>query len=216
MILIVTNEINLDAINNIKKIYSYLRSANIPFMTIRKCDPAITKRTDITGIIIPGSSGNMRISLDKIQPKLELELYYLFHFPKVPVLGICHGSQFLMVYYGGSLIQYDTYLKGELSTEFDLKAHMLFEGCEKIQDTHFHFHDLPIIDDSHSAATAETKHIKEIAWFTFRDNTRRACAFEFEKDRVFGLLFHPEARDDSHIIIHNFYHKVCLAKGRKS
>ncbi len=215
MILIVTNEIHLDAIDNIQKLYSCLRNMNIPFMTVKKCDPEITKRTDIEGIIIPGSSGNMRISLDKIQPKLELELYYLFHFPKVPVLGICHGSQLLMVYYGGSLIQYNTYFKGELSTELDLKVHMLFEGCEKIQDTHFNFHDLPIINDSHRVTTGDTKQIKEIAWFTFRDKTRRACAFEFEKGRVFGLLFHPEARDDSHIILHNFYYKVCRSRGHK-
>jgi anthranilate/para-aminobenzoate synthase component II len=204
MILIVTNEIHLDAINNIRKLYSYLRNMNIPFMTVKKCDPEITKRTDIEGIIIPGSSGNMRISLDKIQPKLELELYYLFHFPNLPVLGICHGCQFLMVYYGGSLIQYDTYLKGKLSTEFDLKSHMLFEGCEKIQDTHFHFHDLPIQNGAHN------NNIKEIAWFTFRDNKRRACAFEFERGRVYGVMFHPEMIDESHVILYNFYYNLCI------
>ena len=174
-------------------------------MIVKKCDPAIIKRKDIRGIIIPGSSGTSRISLDVMQDNLSLELYYLFHFPNIPVLGICHGCQFLMVYYGGSLLQYDSYFKGEKMTELDLSVDKLFNGCKKKQKMLVHFHDLPIVNGQNN--------IKEIAWLTFRDNKRRACAFEFKRDCIYGLIFHPEANDDSMVILYNFYYNICHGGG---
>ena len=201
MLLIVTNERSHDAINNLTKLYESFRSKNIPFMITKKCDPDIIKRKDIRGIIIPG--GHMRISLDSIQKKLDLELYYLFHFPELPVLGICHGCQLLMVYYGGSLLQYDTYYKGNMPTKIDVSIHTLFEGCKPTQDMHFYFHDLPVVK------IPENKEMKEISWFTFRDNKYRACAFEIKKDRIYGLMYHPEANEESRIILYNFYYNVC-------
>lgn len=167
-------------------------------MVVKKCDPDIIKRKDVRGIIIPGST--TRISLDVMQSNLTLELYYLFHFPNVPVLGICHGCQFLMVYYGGSLLQYDSYFKGEKMTELDLSVDKLFNGCKKHQKMHVHFHDLPIVNG---------QNIKEIAWLTFRDNKRHACAFEIKRDRIYGLMFHPEANEDLRVILYNFYYNIC-------
>lgn len=207
MLLIVTNEQSHDAINNLTKLYESFRSKNIPFMVVKKCDPDIIKRKDIRGIIIPGSSGTSRISLDVMQPTLSLELYYLFHFPNVPILGICHGCQFLMVYYGGSLLQYDSYFKGEKMTELDLSVDKLFNGCKKNQKMHVHFHDLPIVNGQDNS--------KEIAWLTFRDNKRHACAFEFKRDRVYGLMFHPEANEDSRVILYNFYYNICHGSRRR-
>lgn len=205
MLLIVTRNYSNDAnIINLNKLYKSLRHKNIPFIISKKCDPNIIKRKDIRGIIIPGSSGNLRISLDTYQPALELELYYLFHFPNIPVLGICHGCQFLMVYYGGTLLQYDTYLNGEISTNLDLSVDKLFDGCKSTEKLHFHFHDLPIQTGAHNNS------IKEIAWFTFRDNKHRACAFEFERGRVYGVMFHPEKHEESHLILYNFYYNVCI------
>ena len=206
MLLIVTNEQSHDAINNLTKLYESFRSKNIPFMVVKKCDPDIIKRKDIRGIIIPGSSGTSRISLDVMQTNLTLELYYLFHFPNVPVLGICHGCQFLMVYYGGSLLQYDSYFKGEKMTELDLSVDKLFNGCKKNQKMHMHFHDLPIINGQENS--------KEIAWLTFRDNKRRACAFEIKRDRIYGVMFHPEANEDSRVILYNFYYNICHGSRR--
>jgi len=207
MLLIVTNETEPNHINNLTNLYDALKTRNIPFVTTKKCDTGIIKRTDILGIIIPGSSGKSRIYPNSIQPELELELYYLFHFPKLPVLGICHGCQFLIVYYGGTLMQYDNYFIGDKQTELDLSIEQLFKDCKKIQKMRVHFHDLPVVPDKYTQ-------IKEIAWFTFRDNKRHACAFEFEKGRVYGLIFHPEINESSRQILYNFYYNIADVKSR--
>lgn len=207
MLLIVTNESEPNDINNLTNLYNTLKTRNIPFIITKKCDPDIIKRTDIHGIIIPGSSGKSRIHPINIQPELTLELYYLFHFPKLPVLGICHGCQFLMVYYGGTLLQYDSYFIGDKQTELDLSIEQLFKDCKKSQKMRVHFHDLPVVTD-------QDTQIHEIAWFTFRDNKRHACAFEFEKDRVYGLIFHPEVNESSRQILYNFYYNIADGKSR--
>jgi GMP synthase-like glutamine amidotransferase len=209
MLLIVTNETEPNDINNLTNLCDALNSRNIPFTVTKKCDHEIIKRTDILGIIIPGTSGKSRIHQYSIQPELDLELYYLFHFPKLPVLGICHGCQFLMVYYGGALLQYDSYFIGDKPTELDLSIEHLFKNCKKNQRMHVHFHDLPVVRDKYKDKYTQ---IKEIAWFTFRDNKRHACAFEFEKDRVYGVIFHPEVNKPSQQILYNFYYNISGGK----
>jgi anthranilate/para-aminobenzoate synthase component II len=182
-----------------------LDARNIPYIITRKCDPEIIRRKDITGIIIPGSP--FRIHPGEMQDKLELELYYLFHFPKLPVLGICHGCQFLMTYYGGGLEQYNNYWSGSKDIELDISRDTLFKGEERRQKIHVYFHDLPVVTPA-----AKKAGVREIAWITrFRDGHRRACAFEFVKDRVYGLLFHPEGKKESWSIIYNFYDNVCMS-----
>jgi len=213
MLLIVTNESEPNDINNLTNLYNTLKTRNIPFIITKKCDPDIIKRTDILGIIIPGSSGKSRIHPITIQPELVLELYYLFHFPKLPVLGICHGCQFLMVYYGGNLLQYDSYFVGDKQTELDLSIEQLFKDCKKSQKMRVHFHDLPVVPHQ-STQTQNNGQIREIAWFTFRDNKRHACAFEFEKGRVYGFIFHPEVNEPSRQILYNFYYNIVDGKSR--
>lgn len=187
-----------------------LDARNIPYVITRKCDAEIIRRKDITGIIIPGSP--FRIHPHEIQDKLELELYYLFHFPKLPVLGICHGCQFLMTYYGGGLEQYKNYWSGSKDIELDLSRDRIFKGEERRQKIHVYFHDLPVVTPA-----AKKTGVREIAWITrFRDGHRRACAFEFVKDRVYGLLFHPEGKKESWSIIYNFYDNVCMSSSSSS
>lgn len=213
MLLIVTNETEPNDVNNLAKLCDALKTRNIPFIITTKCDPEIIKQTDILGIIIPGSSGKSRIHPNSIQPELDLELYYLFHFPKLPVMGICHGCQFLMVYYGGALIRYDSFFIGDKQTELDLSIEHLFKNCKKNQRMHVHFHDLPVISNPATKSKIQNQSgIKEIAWFTFRDNKRHACAFEFEKGRVYGLIFHPEVNELSRQILYNFYYNVSGGK----
>jgi GMP synthase-like glutamine amidotransferase len=200
MLLILVKE-KPDPVNNIRKLVISLRKRHIPFILVDSCDPNIIKRKDIRGIIIAGTN-NHRIIPDEIQPELEVELYYMFHFPKLPVLGLCHGCQFLMVYYGGTLLRYNNYWIGSKQIELDLYCDNIFHGEEKIQQLPVHFHDLPVVSPSSS--------LKEIAWVTFRDNKRRACAFEFVKDRVYGFMFHPEAKKSTRSILYNFYDRISL------
>jgi anthranilate/para-aminobenzoate synthase component II len=201
MLLIVTHEIPNQA-NKLRELYQTLKQREIPYIVTRQCDPAIIQRKDIRGLIIPGS--RFRVKSHIPQPELKLELYYLFHFRKTPVLGICHGCQVLMLYYGGLLRTYNTLWKGEY--DVDLSKHHLFKGHHQ-SSTHerayFYFHDLPV------APPPSSSNIREIAWITnFRDGRRHACAFEFVKNRVFGVMFHPEGMPTTCDILYNFYDKI--------
>ena len=205
MLLIITREFP-DPVNNLNNLVNALDARNIPYILARKCDPAIIHRKDIRGIIIPGTN-HFRIIPYEIQPELELELYYLHHFPTLPVLGLCHGCQFLMVYYGGGLIKYDSFWVGNKEIELDLSRDKIFHDEERTQKLHVHFRDLPIVPGGSGGRDG----IREIAWLTsFRDHRRHACAFEFVKDRVYGFMFHPEAKKSTWPILYNFYDRVCL------
>jgi anthranilate/para-aminobenzoate synthase component II len=207
MLLIVARE-NPDPINNLSNVVKAFDARKIPYILVRKCDPAMIHRKDIRGVIIPGTN-HFRIIPYEIQPELELELYYLYHFPKLPVLGLCHGCQFLSVYYGCQLMKYDTFWHGGKEVELDLTVDNLFHGEEQIQQLEVYFRDLPIAPKK--AGRGRGRGIREIAWLTsYRDNLRHACAFEFEKDRVYGFMFHPEAKESSWPILYNFYDRVCL------
>lgn len=198
MLLIITREIPNHA-NKLRELYQCLKEREIPYLVTRRCDPAMIARTDIRGLIIPGA--RFRIKQYVPQHELTLELYYLFHFPKKPVLGICHGCQLLMLYYGGSLTSYNTLWSGDY--DVNLSTHRIFKEQDLRGKAHFYFHELPVAPPSSST------NIREIAWITkFRDGRRHACAFEFVKNRVYGVMFHPEALDSTRVILYNFYDKI--------
>ena len=186
------------------------KTRKIPYEIVAKCDPEMIQRKDICGLIIPGS--RYRIHPDEPQDELELELYYLFHFPKLPVLGICHGCQFLMTYYGGDLIPYNSDWNKDVKVE--LSNDPIFhckENTRKV-DAYVYFHDLPVVTPQ-----AKKAGVREIAWFReFRDGERHAAAFEFVKNRVYGFMFHPEAKKETHAILSNFYDKAASSSSSSS
>ena len=210
MLLIITRETPNHS-NKLRELYKSLDIREIPYIISRKCDSEVIKRKDIRGLIIPGA--RFRVKPYENQPELELELYYLYHFPNIPVLGICHGCQFLMLYYGGTLQSYNSLWAGNNEVELDLSRDMIFKGQQQTEKLHFYFHELPVAPLSPGVKT----NVREIAWFTkFRDGRRHACAFEFVKDRVYGLMFHPELGYKSRSILYNFYDNVCSSSSESS
>lgn len=201
MLIIITNE-HPNVVNSLSNLCKSLNSLKIPYELVGECDQAIIKRKDIRAMLFPGRSS--RIHPYDIQPRLELELFYLYHFPNLPTLGICHGCQLLMLYYGGDLMSYNSFWIKDINVE--LSSHSIFhckEDSRKV-DAYVHFHDLPVV-----TPTAKKAGVREIAWMTkFRDGRRHACAFEFVKNRVYGFMFHPEAKKETYAILSNFYYKV--------
>jgi GMP synthase-like glutamine amidotransferase len=205
MLLVITRDTTPNTANKLAYLFQCLDARDIPYEIVGKCDPDINhkRRKDIRGLILPGA--RFRIHPDEPQPELNLELYYLFHFPTTPVLGICHGCQFLMTYYGGTLRSYDTLWTGARDVELNLSVSQLFKGQDRHETPQFYFHELPVAPQPPEPGTG----IREIAWITkFRDGRRHACAFEFEKGRVYGVMFHPEAKKETHAILYNFYDNV--------
>jgi anthranilate/para-aminobenzoate synthase component II len=203
MLLIISRAKN-GIFSHVPQLCMSLRARKIPYIITKTRDPAIIRRKDVNGIIIPGCK--YRIHPEEQQDDLELELYYLFHFPKLPVLGICHGCQFLMTYYGGDLVSYNRLWIGSKDIELDLSRDKIFRDEERRQKIHVYFHELPVMTPKASKAG-----VREIAWITkFRDGKRRACAFEFEKDRVYGFMFHPEGKIETRSILYNFYDNICV------
>ena len=197
-----------DNVNQLKQIYDIFKTRKIPYEIVAKCDPEMIQRKDICGLIIPGS--RYRIHPDEPQDELELELYYLFHFPKLPVLGICHGCQFLMTYYGGDLIPYNSDWNKDVKVE--LSNDPIFKENTRKVDAYVYFHDLPVVTPQ-----AKKAGVREIAWFReFRDGERHAAAFEFVKNRVYGFMFHPEAKKETHAILSNFYDKAASSSSSSS
>lgn len=203
MLIIITNE-HPNVVNSLSYVCKSLKSLKIPYEVVGECDPAIIKRKDIRAMLFPGRSS--RIHPYDIQPRLELELFYLYHFPNLPTLGICHGCQLLMLYHGGGLVHHDTYWIRSPEIELDLAhcGNLIFHGEEPRQKLYVHFHDLPVVTPA-----AKKAGVREIAWMSqFRDGRRHACAFEFVKNRVYGFMFHPEAKKETRAILSNFYYKV--------
>ena len=118
-----------------------------------------------------------------------------------------------MLYYGGTLQSYNSLWAGNNEVELDLSRDMIFKGQQQTEKLHFYFHELPVAPLSPGVKT----NVREIAWFTkFRDGRRHACAFEFVKDRVYGLMFHPELGYKSRSILYNFYDNVCSSSSESS
>ncbi len=190
-------------LNQLAKLYETLQTRDIPYKIISSPDPNIIKRKDIQGIIIPG--GGIRIKSTSIQTELYTFLYYLYHFSNIPILGLCLGCQILMTWYGGDIEIHDTFWIRKTEIDLDLSRDKIFHGEERDQKLHVHFHDLPCMTPK-----AKKAGVREIAWIKkFRDGKRRACAFEFEKNRVYGFMFHPESNKETRSILYNFYDKVC-------
>ena len=210
MLLIITRN-KPNNVNQLANLYDSLSEQDIPYEIVAKCDPAIIRRKDIRAMIFPGA--RFRIHQEEQQDELELELYYLYNFPNLPTLGLCHGCQLLMVYYGGHLVPYTSFWIKNPEIELDIsRGDRIFHGEEPRQKLHVHFHDLPVVTPA-----AKKAGVREIAWIReFRDGRRHACAFEFEKGRVYGFMFHPEAKKETHAILYNFYDNVAAASSTAS
>ena len=213
MLLLINNTVKSNtAISSVPKLKLALQTLNMPFYEV-KCpkihpevfDPLGPIFKNITGIIISGSSMKLTKIGTDISKYVHI-LHYLRAFQHVPVLGICFGAQLLLTLYGGALIDNQKYTSRAVPIQV-LKTHKLFRTQRRVgfqvspsSNTiiaSFNFSDIPIMSYS-------TRKIKPIAWAT-GNTTSLAVAYEFERGRVYGCLFHPELNPDTYYIIKNVF-----------
>lgn len=204
MILLINNSVinahdNNETLKSVIELRAALRRLKIPFHEVKKVEIIDKIKSKIKGIIISGSQ--MKLS----NPDLEFSeyaynLYYLNELD-VPVLGICFGCQLLNIIYGGSVKDMKKYFSDDALTY--LSTCPLFASITG-KEFKYNFSDL-IIPNKMKIGNMKAE---EIGWF--RMNGRKySAAFEFEKGKIFGLLFHPEMHEWSQHIFANFY-DICL------
>ena len=216
MLLLINNTVKSNtAISSVPKLKLALRTLNMGFYEVKGpkihpevFDPMGPIFRNITGIIISGSSAKFTQIGTDISKYVHI-LHYLRAFQHVPVLGICFGAQLLLTLYGGALVDNRKYTSQSVPIQV-LKTHKMFrtttktpqrrvgsEGTPSTIIASFNFSDIPIMPPS-------TRKIKPIAWVN-GNTTSLAVAYEFERGRVYGCLFHPELNPDTYYIIKNVF-----------
>jgi GMP synthase-like glutamine amidotransferase len=228
MLLLINNTVKSNtAISSVPKLKLALRTLNMGFYEVKGpkihpevFDPMGPIFRNITGIIISGSSAKLTQIGTDISKYVHI-LHYLRAFQHVPVLGICFGAQLLLTLYGGALVDNRKYTSQSAPVQV-LKTNKLFrQGDIRTTKTpkrriravgsegelvspssntiiaSFNFSDIPIMPPS-------TRKVKPIAWVN-GNTTSLAVAYEFERGRVYGCLFHPELNPDTYYIIKNVF-----------
>ena len=229
MLLLINNTVKSNtAISSVPKLKLALRTLNMGFYEVKGpkihpevFDPMGPIFRNITGIIISGSSAKLTQIGTDISKYVHI-LHYLRAFQHVPVLGICFGAQLLLTLYGGALVDNRKYTSQSVPIQV-LKTHKMFRqgdirtatttttttktprrrvGSEGAPSSNtiiasFNFSDIPIMPPS-------TRKVKPIAWVN-GNTTSLAVAYEFERGRVYGCLFHPELNPDTYYIIKNVF-----------
>jgi anthranilate/para-aminobenzoate synthase component II len=124
-------------------------------------------------------------------------LYYL-QLLDVPVYGICFGAQLLNIIYGGTLVDNKKYICEAIPFyKYDTK----FPLIKDIDTNLYNYCFSDIIIPSKKIDINILASIKI-------NNKKYNVLFEFEKNKVYGSLFHPEINLDTQKVFYNFYN-IC-------
>lgn len=194
MLLILDNKVSkTDKFAYTDNLIRRLKKYNIPYIRVDR-----VKEIDLTkikGIIITGSTLKLsKISKHGDYVNYGFNFYYLSKLD-VPVFGLCFGCQLLNILYGGTLIDNKKYICGNYELYKFKNQNNLFDNIN-INKFHFCFSDIVIPKKNFD--------IKVFASLKY-NNKILDCGFVFEKNRVFGILFHPEFFDETDIFFNNFY-----------
>jgi GMP synthase (glutamine-hydrolysing) len=160
----------------------------VPYNKFPKDDPSII------GVILSGSPYSV---YDKEAFKVDLDMIR----GKYPILGICYGAQFISYTMGGKVESAGSREYGRANLQFFEKSNPLFKG----------FTDNSQVWMSHGdTITAIPEGFKAIA----STEKVKFAAFQSEKDRIWGVQFHPEVFHSTQgtQLLKNFVVDICGGK----
>jgi len=187
---------NDDSNFNLNNLINYLNENNYAHCVIKthaqfnKC----FKNNDIKGLILTGSPNF--INQDSFKD-FSINLYAINNLKnKVPILGICYGSQLINILNGGKIHHMNNKIKGNFDVNIvknDTIFNLNLKKNEKLSCA-FNFYD---------QIKTIPKNYKIISSFV-HNNIKFISGFSNETDKIYCLLFHPETNKRTHKILNNF------------
>jgi len=199
MILVLDNSVTKDDnLSYADHMIEVLDKYKIKYIRVNKIQSLGNMEDKIKGIILTGSS----MKLSKLTKNGGLHgylfnIYYLTKFD-VPVYGLCFGCQLLNVIYDGRLHDHKKYICDDIPFFKCDKKNPLLKNVET-NTFAYCFSDIPI--------PSQKLDVDVFANFKI-DGKIISCGFEFEKNKVFGTMFHPELHDNTDVVYFNFYN-IC-------
>ncbi len=205
MLLILDNKKNKnDKLAYIDELSKALNKLRIPFISVTKIDNNI-KLHEITGVIISGSSIRFNDITENKRNKIYAFNFYYLSRLNVPIYGICFGAQLLSILYNCTIKDNKKYICGNIPFYKYDKSNILLKNVDT--DNFDYCFSETIIPNKYNNINifASIKH----------DNKIVDTGFEFEKNKVFGSLFHPEINDNTIILYDNFYNLCKKYKNKR-
>ncbi len=143
------------------------------------------------GVILSGSPSSVR---DENAPHPNLEDIK----GKLPLLGVCYGSQYLAHYFGGEVAPSNTREYGRAHLSFVNSENVLFRGI----------HENSQVWMSHGDTIVSIPENYEIIAST---NDVKVAAYQIQGEETFAIQFHPEVyhSTDGATLLRNFLVDVC-------
>jgi len=153
----------------------------------------LKKIPNLKGLILSGGAASV---YDKNSPKLDKEILHI----RIPVLGICYGHQLIAFLENGEV---ESGKSGEYGiTELQIFGlNSLLSGLNKIENVWMNHKDV-------------VKSLSDKYKITASTSNSPVSVFENEKDKIYGVQFHPEVTHtpNGNKILENFVLNICGAK----
>lgn len=158
-------------------------------------DISIFKDKPPMGIILSGGPDSVT---NKNAPNISKDIFKL----KIPILGICYGSQLIANLFGGKV-------ENSKDAEFG-------NTVVEILNSNNLFYDLPGSINTWMSHNDIVKKLPEGFEVTAVSSGGKIAAFFHEKEHIYGLQFHPEVThtESGKNILYNFVHHICKCSGK--